>query len=323
MESRIILSICIPTFNRAKYLEDTILSIVKQKRFKETGEIEIVISDNCSEDNTLEISEKYVDIYGEKIRYYRNSENIKEANIERVLSLGKGIFLKLNNDTLMHQDNTLDKIIDSINQNIEKKEIIFFSNGTAKNITKCHCKNLDSFVKTVSFYSTWIVCFGIWKEDFASIDNFDTVVKLQLINDVLFRLISLNRSVFVDNTKIFNSISPKSKGGYNFYQVFVANYIGLLEEYRTKEKISWVTLFNEKSRLLIHFLIPWTLTLWRDKTKYSFNNKRVVVILFKKYRFHPFFYTGAVYILLRILIHQLKAFLSPVHNQAIDFLKLH
>src|ERR1035437_6929312 len=106
--SELLLSICIPTYNRAEYLEETILSIVNQKRFQETSEVEIVISDNCSEDNTKQVCEKFIAICGDKIHYYRNSENIIDANFERVLSYGKGVFLKLNNDTLVHQENTLE-----------------------------------------------------------------------------------------------------------------------------------------------------------------------------------------------------------------------
>jgi len=302
-----ILSICIPTYNRAVYLKDTINSIVIQKRFQETDDVEIVISDNCSDDNTSEVAEKYIRNYGEKIRYYRNSENIKDANFEKVLSYGKGLFLKLNNDTLEHHENTLDKIIDAINQNKEKKEIIFFSNGALKKTKEFHCKNLDSFVKTVSFNSTWIACFGIWKEDFDSILEFNKNKNLQLVQtDILLRMISSDRSVLVDNSIIFNSISPKSKGGYNIYQVFVTNYLGLLEEYRRKKKLTWITLFNEKSKLLKYFLIPWTVTLWKDKKQYSFENKYAFRIIFKKYHFHPIFYIGIVNLFYKILKYEIK-----------------
>lgn len=302
MENDIILSICIPTYNRAQYLEATILSIVKQKRFKETNDVEIVISDNCSDDNTKEISEKYVDIYADKIHYFRNNENIKDRNYEKVLGYGKGLFLKLNNDTLMHQDYTLDKIVDVINRKVEKKDILFFSNNSLKNITSCQCQDLDTFVKTVSFYSTWIACFGIWREDFESLDSFSRYANLQLVqSDVLFRLIGSGRSVFVDNSILFYSIPPSTKGGYNIYQVFVTNYLGLYEEYRVKKQISWFTLFTEKSKLLRYFLIPWTLTLWKDKTQFFFNRKGALSIVFKKYMFHPLFYIGMFYLVLRMM----------------------
>lgn len=301
MINDIFLSICIPTYNRAKYLEKTILSIVNQKRFKETNEVEIVIADNCSEDNTREIAENFQELYHEKIRYYRNSENIVDLNFEKVLSYGKGLFLKLNNDTLMHYDDTLDKLIETINQNTKKKDILFFSNGTCKHIVKTHCKDLNSFVKTVSYYSTWIACFGIWKKDFDSLEGFSKNYSLQLVQtDVLLRLISLNKAVEIDNTQLFNSISPATKGGYNIYKIFVTNYLGLLEEYRRKNQLSWITLFNEKTKLLIFFLVPWSIRMWKDKTQYSFDKKGVVNMLLDKYRYHPALYFGAIYFSLKI-----------------------
>jgi abequosyltransferase len=301
MGNNIILSICIPTFNRAQYLEETLLSIVNQKRFKETFDIEIVISDNCSKDNTNEVSQKFIGMYGEKIRYFRNSENIDAANLEKILSYGRGEFLKLNNDTLQHKENSLEKIIETVQHNIKNRQIIFFSNGTLKNISVYQCKNLDSFIKTVSFYSTWIACFGIWREDFLAIDNFDPILKLNLINDVLFKQIISNRNVVVDNTKIFDSISPSLKGGYNIYEVFVANYLGLLKSYRIKNQISRMTLFNEKTKLMMNFLIPWTLILWRNTTQYSFDRKGAVKIIYEEYRFHPVLFVGIVYLFLKIL----------------------
>jgi abequosyltransferase len=300
--NKILLSICIPTYNRAKYLDETINSIVSQKRFQETEEVEIVVSDNCSEDNTKEVSENYIKIYGDKIRYYRNSENIKDANFEKVLACGKGVFLKLNNDTLMNNEGTIDAILEVINQNVTAKDIIFFSNGTLKKIEILRCTDLDSFVKTVSFFSTWIGGFGIWKEDFDKIDNFSRYANLQLVQtDVLFRLISSGRPVIVNNSQIFNSSSAVSKGGYSIYQVFVTNYLWLFEEYRARKQISRVILFNEKSKLLIYFLIPWTLTLWRDKTHFYFDKKGGLSIVFKKYWFHPVFYIGAIYFGLQLL----------------------
>jgi glycosyltransferase involved in cell wall biosynthesis len=303
------LSICIPTYNRATYLEDTINSIVNQKIFQETNKVEIVISDNCSDDNTREVADKYIAIYGVKIQYFRNSENIKDANFEKVLSYGKGLFLKLNNDTLMHHEDALDMIIEGINQNIKNKNILFFTNGVLKNITKIHCEGLNSFVKTVSFYSTWIGGFGIWKDHFDSFDGFSRNANLQLVQtDVLLRLISSGQSVYVYNNNIFDPVNPKLKGGggYNIYQVFVTNYLGLLKDYREARQISKITLFNEKSKLLIHYLIPWSLTLWRDKTNYSFDRKGALAIVFKEYRFHPIFYIGTIYLCMRFMLNHLK-----------------
>ena len=309
MKENVILSICIPTYNRSEYLENTLQSIVSQKKFIETDEVEIIISDNCSEDNTEEIAQKFCAIYGDKVRYYRNSENIKDANFEKVLSYGNGIFLKLNNDTLIHRSNSLDKIIDVVNRNKDKKDILFFSNNELidKSITSHYCKDLNDFVQTVSFYSTWIGAFGMWKSDFNSIDNFGRNSKLQLVQtDVLLRLINSNRSAFVDNSKIFDSITPSIKGGYNIYKVFVTNYLYLLEEYREKNNISWTTLFDEKSKLMRYHIIPWTLNIWRHHKRYTFDLKGGMRIVFKKYCFHPAFYVGFFYVVIKVFTTPIK-----------------
>lgn len=301
MISNVILSICIPTYNRAEYLEETILSIVNQKRFQETDDVEIVISDNCSEDSTELVSRKYIEIYSTKIRYHKNSINIAEGNIKKALSLGDGLFLKLNNDTLVHRADSLDLIIGTIKQSQDNNDTVFFTNGKVKNISQFICKNLDSFVNTVSFYSTWIACFGIWKKDLQYLDNFETVEKFKLINDVLFKFIISRQSVLVDNRVIFDPISPKYKGGYNLYQVFVTNYLGILKEYRFKNHITSATLFREKKKLLIHYLIPSTLINWRRKGQYSFGSERALRIIFAEYKFHPFLYIGLGYFLIKVL----------------------
>lgn len=53
-ESLPLLSICIPTYNRSTYLRESIESIIHQSEFI-SGDVEIVISDNASTDNTENI----------------------------------------------------------------------------------------------------------------------------------------------------------------------------------------------------------------------------------------------------------------------------
>jgi glycosyltransferase involved in cell wall biosynthesis len=68
-----LLSICIPTYNRAEYLDKSIASIIRQKEFHR-GDVELVIADNASDDNTEEVVKKYQEKY-ENIVYFKNNEN--------------------------------------------------------------------------------------------------------------------------------------------------------------------------------------------------------------------------------------------------------
>ena len=269
-----ILSICIPTYNRATYLEATLNSIVSQKRFQETSDVEIVISDNCSDDNTCEVAAKYVKIYSDKIRYSRNSENIKDANFEKALSYGKGVFLKLNNDTQKHLDMSIEKILQTIEENKQEKNILFFSNKVLKIEQNTLYKDLNSFIESVSYWSGWIAAFGIWKEDFMKLSDFNRCVHLQLAQvDVLFRLINSRKAAFVNNDEIFNIQALSRKGGYDVITVFLDNYILLLSEQLNNKTLIKETFISEKRKLLLKFIRPMLVTVKINPNEYYFEHK--------------------------------------------------
>ena len=58
MEKNILLSICIPTYNRAKFLEFCLSRMMSQ--VTPDLPVEVIVSDNFSTDNTLEVAEKYL-----------------------------------------------------------------------------------------------------------------------------------------------------------------------------------------------------------------------------------------------------------------------
>lgn len=272
-----ILSICIPTYNRANYLEKTLISIVNQKTFKETNDVEIVISDNSTSNETYKTVLGFIKIYGEKISYYKNESNLGDLNMEKVLFYGRGMFLKLNNDTLQHNDGSLDKIIETIHKNESKKNILFFLNKVIlKNQNSIICKDLNSFVRNASFYVTWIGAFGIWKEDFIKLKDFSRRADLKLPQvDVMFRLINSKGTVFINNERLFNSLPLSSKGGYDVLDVFLDNYIFLLDEQLNNEKLTKNTFIQEKRKLLLQYIRPALVytKIWPKLFYFEFKNK--------------------------------------------------
>lgn len=80
------LSICIPTYNRSYYLDRLLSGVLISIPKIQNKEIEVVILDNCSIDNTLEICEKYSNFFT-NFSYFRNSRNIGgPPNIAKVAS---------------------------------------------------------------------------------------------------------------------------------------------------------------------------------------------------------------------------------------------
>ena len=105
------LSICIPTYNRANFIEETIQSILSQA----TSEIEIVVSDNCSEDNTENIIRR-IQKESNQITYFRWNENQgADLNYLKVVELAKGQYCWLLGSDDLLLPGSIDKILKEIN----------------------------------------------------------------------------------------------------------------------------------------------------------------------------------------------------------------
>ncbi|MBK7095860.1 MAG: glycosyltransferase [Saprospiraceae bacterium] len=68
-----LLSITIPTYNRASFLKETLKQLFFQFDEIDINQIEIIVSDNCSTDNTSEVIFEFVK-KGFQINYIRNEK---------------------------------------------------------------------------------------------------------------------------------------------------------------------------------------------------------------------------------------------------------
>ena len=81
-----LLSICIPTWNRWYSIDKVVLNLTEQIETQSIS-AEIVVSDNCSTDNTYFLLKK-IEKQHKFVKYYKNSENIwPMKNISKVMTL--------------------------------------------------------------------------------------------------------------------------------------------------------------------------------------------------------------------------------------------
>jgi len=251
-----ILSICIPTYNRSKYLKETLNSIVSQNIFLNSDKIEIIISDNCSNDNTRSISMEYVNVFPNKVKYNRNELNIYDENFLKALSLGNGDFLKLNNDDLIHEKDSLDKMIKLIEDNSLYKPILLFTSGALKKNEVISSIGINNFIVDISYFSTWIGSFGIWKE------NYHNLVKTNIIyftknlrqTELIYKQFQFNNSYFIDDRNFFNTNTKSTRGGYDFVDVFLYQYNFILKQDFILQNIKKNTYLNEMNKVLLNHL---------------------------------------------------------------------
>lgn len=294
MDSDIILSICIPTYNRATYLDKCLQSIVKQ--VGNNPEVEVLISDNVSNDNTPVLCENYATQY-DNVKYYRNETNIGgDKNFIRVLKLGKGKYLKLLNDYVEFKDGCILKMLEIVKQHAESKEVVFFANGLShlKKKDFHFSKDLNGFLKVASDRTTWIGAFGIWREDFWQLIENRTFKTSSLVQtELLFDSVALRQKAVTYSRTIFRIHElPNKKTGYNFFDIFVNGYFNtIVKGLKDEKRISYGTYLREKNRFFTDFIWMWykKIKIKKDQNT-EFNSKGMARIIFNTYKYNPILY---------------------------------
>ena len=108
------LGICIPTFNRADYLNENLCSIVPQFA---KHDLPIFISDNCSSDDTCNVVKQFQKVYS-NISYHKNSYNMGlYRNILSAIKMAKTDYLWMMGDDDVIIKASVDRIIEKLKTN--------------------------------------------------------------------------------------------------------------------------------------------------------------------------------------------------------------
>lgn len=289
-----LLSICIPTYNRSDILEFVLKQYTNNPEFD--YDVEIVISDNCSSDNTQKICLYYSSNY-KNIKYFRNEENIKDKNFIKVLERANGAYLKLVNDWAYYDCDSLKYVKNVIRENMGNNIPIFFTNDCIYTKNKSEivrCRNLDEYVKTVSTFVTSNNIFGVWKDHWAFVEEKSKYSSLMLQQvDWTFQIVSrFNGCILFDKECLMLSpIKRRILGGYNWFQIHMDNYYKIMEPYMEKGFISNITLKEDKHNLLEHFKPEFCYTYFFNYTSFwRFDTSGTTSLLLK-------YYKGDIYLL--------------------------
>ena len=159
------ISICIPTYNGAKYLQEA-LNSVKAQTYQD---FEVVISDDASKDSTLEIVEAFKAQVSFPVNVFHHNPKGIGANWNNCITHAKGKYIKFLFQDDVLQPNCLQKLIDVIENNdtiglvASKRQFI---NETPND------ENIE----------TWIENYGNLQQQFE-----DTTNALTLIDETLFK----------------------------------------------------------------------------------------------------------------------------------------
>ncbi len=210
-----LLSICIPTYNRCDQLGSMLNNLLNTIDQIENVAIEIIVSDNDSEDKTEEVVEEHLG----KVIYYKQKNNLGyDGNIKFLYSVAKGtyIFFLADDDEIM------------VNEFIELYRIIWYNQEEID----CYLLNyfegdkkvekhdyIDSEISVIKMHD---ICENYYKP-FVFLSGF--VFKKKEIN-----LANINKGTFFSQMDIALSVLSQSSHVYYYKGYVVKRIIPDLED---------------------------------------------------------------------------------------------
>ncbi len=251
-----LLTIAIPTWNRAKTLDEALGFLLPQvNSFKQ--DIEVIVSDNASEDQTKEVIEKYILNFPTlNIIFNRNCENIKFfGNFNRCKELAKGKFIWILSDDDFICENVIGEVMNHIHKGEDEYALIFLKNNNSHDSFHTQILNKIEFMRSET-YNMGLISSAI----FLNLKNNDESI-----------ISTYPGSGFIGFISVLNSFNFKNKvltisgrclnqanaipTGYNFFDIFI-NHMGHVINYMQYVNFSNRDIKHFKNSYLIDFIRP-------------------------------------------------------------------
>lgn len=288
-----LLTIAIPTYNRAGYLDLNLKQLLfNYKQLENPEEVQIIVSDNDSFDSTQNIIDKYKES-GLPILSLKNSKNIGfDRNFDSCLSKAKGKYCWIFGDDELLFNNALPKIINILkNNDVGCVYLTGFGYDKSYNLEKysiipeekIELIDMNEYLKEVHYFITF--CTGNIFNRNCLPDNFDSKKHCgSNLNQVHWYLnILKNHSKHIVLKEKYFYIKSNNTGGYKLFQTFSTNFNKILKENLDKNEVRFINnkLINEFFPIYLNNLS-------------NFKNEKVYWELFKNYFWYKLFWTKII-----------------------------
>ncbi|NOU81558.1 glycosyltransferase [Paenibacillus sp. LMG 31459] len=248
----LLLSICIPTYNREQELDICLNSIYSQNA--RLQDFEVIVSDNASPDGTQELVRKYQSRYS-NLRYFRNERNEgADYNFLKCAGYAHGEFIKLHGDDDYWLPGSLEALCSITEQNRDCSLIFLDILRNSGQIDRA--AGISNYVQHVSIYSTFMSGIIMRRKEFEQIPTPDLFFHSNLNQVYLeFSILNITPDYCVYRRKLLSS-SGKITGGYSFAQTFINSYLNILNYFLDKG-LEASALAAEKKHIAYTFLLWW------------------------------------------------------------------
>lgn len=249
-----LLSICIPTWNRAKFLKISLDRIKEQIKYIDSSLLELYVSDNCSSDETEMVVKEYI-TEGMPINYNRNQENLgMDGNFLKCIQNATGKYIMLVGDDDAFKNGAISYLLNTLLQDDWGMLHIACIRGNDE-LETYNAPN--TFFKRMSYYTTYISA-NIFRSDIVKqVNSPERYFKSFFLHIPYYiKAINAHPKNIVINKDIFDGgLDSGSNGGYNFYEVFVVSFLGIIKEYVKTGELLVSTYSDIKKDLYQNFIL--------------------------------------------------------------------
>ncbi len=291
----VLLSICIPTYNRSEFLVECLSSVLNSVVGYE-HEVEIVISDNASSDDTEEVVRKFQKLH-KIIKYNKNTHNIGgERNFRHVATLGRGKYIWVFGDDDVMEESAVGRILTEIssgyclivcNYSVWDKRISYKIKSIGITEKVDHLvggpnRVLECFGLHLGYISSIIIKKSCFLK--LSLDLYEKYVEygfpfmFAVYNGVIDEVSGIS---FVKEPIIRNR--GENSGDYDWCKYFVTGSSLIFDELKTR-KYTKNAIEIAKEKALSRFVLPNILGLRANMSKEE--SKKLIPLLFGYYKNH-------------------------------------
>lgn len=261
LEAFPVLTIAIPTFNRAFYLNLNLQRLVEEHRSIPPGAVEILVSDNHSTDGTPEIVAKAIE-QGLPVRYIRNERDIgSDLNIAQCFNEARGHYVQIMGDDDMYVRGTLAYLVKQL-QGTEEYGVVClrpfgyesdpeseFPGGRGR--VQQYEDDMGGFLAAIGPYIAFISACVINKRVQAEIDAKQFCGShLVQVHLVVHAALLCRKNVYL--TDYILACKRNNTGGFDFAEVFVERLGRILDSYRP-EGLTSRAIEQFETRMLISY----------------------------------------------------------------------
>ena len=278
-----LLTIAIPTFNRAEYLRMTLIQLKSELNKIDDLEIEIIVSNNASIDCTAEVVVELMS-QGLNIRYLSNEVNLGvDANIAKCFDSASGFYVLILGDDDLFVDGGLVALMGHLEKKMyslicmraygynedfraefpgrQGKDIVFDS----------QVQFLGSIGQFITLISSMVINKNLIKDMNANSLCGSYLVQVELIITALIRS---NQYLYIN--RYLMACKRNNTGGYAFFEVFVKNLAVILDKYKSLGLLPSASHALEEKMLLTHFPL-YIYRLLKTKDSKSINQSYMIL----------------------------------------------